>query len=69
MKTRQVYIPSFELDYNLPELGFKVSCSKGTYIRSLAFDMGKALKSGAYMSSLRRTKNGEHNIEDAWQMG
>lgn len=66
MKTRKVTISNLELDGNLPELGFKVNCSKGTYIRSLAFDMGKALNSGAYMSSLRRTKNGDFNIEDAW---
>lgn len=66
MKTRKVTIPNLELEGNLPELGFKVTCSKGTYIRSLAFDIGKALDSGAYMSSLRRTRIGDFKIEDAW---
>lgn len=68
LKTRKITISSLELDNNLPELGFKVSCSKGTYIRSLAYDMGKALDSGAYMSSLRRTRNGDFKIEDAWNL-
>jgi len=68
LKTRKITISSLELDNNLPELGFKVSCSKGTYIRSLAYDMGKALDSGAYMSSLRRTRNGDFKIEDAWDL-
>lgn len=68
LKTRKITISNYELDNNLPELGFKVSCSKGTYIRSLAFDMGKALDSGAYMSSLRRTQNGDFKIEDAWNL-
>lgn len=68
MTSRKITISDFELDNNLPELGFRVSCSKGTYIRSLAYDMGKALNSGAYMSSLRRTKNGDFKIEDAWDL-
>ncbi len=68
MKTRKVTISEYDLDYNLPELGFRVCCSKGTYIRSLANDMGKTLDSGAYMSSLRRTKNGDFDIKDAWQI-
>ena len=68
MKTRKIRISEYDLDYNLPELGFRVCCSKGTYIRSLANDMGEALNSGAYMSSLRRTKNGDFDIKDAWQI-
>lgn len=47
------------------EVDFRVSCSKGTYIRSLARDFGKALESGAYLSVLRRTRIGEFRIEDA----
>ena len=43
----------------------RVRCSKGTYIRALARDLGEAMGSGAFLSSLRRTKNGDFNIEDA----
>jgi tRNA pseudouridine55 synthase len=42
-----------------------VVCSKGTYIRSLAFDIGSALNSGAYLKALRRTISGNYNIKDA----
>lgn len=49
----------------LPEMDFRTKCSKGTYIRSLANDLGKALDSGAYLSELRRTMIGEFNVEDA----
>jgi len=45
---------------------FRVVCSKGTYIRSLAYDLGKAVGSGAYLSALRRTKSGAFSAEDAW---
>jgi tRNA pseudouridine55 synthase len=48
----------------LPEIDFRVVCSKGTYIRSLAFDFGKALHSGAHLSALRRTKIGAYSVED-----
>lgn len=47
---------------------FKTVCSKGTYIRSLANDLGRAVDSGAYLSSLRRTASGGFSVEDAWQM-
>ncbi|MFZ4634972.1 MAG: tRNA pseudouridine(55) synthase TruB [Saprospiraceae bacterium] len=47
---------------------FKVRCSKGTYIRSLAYDLGEALHSGAYLSSLRRTETGGLSVEDAWEI-
>lgn len=47
---------------------FRVVCSKGTYIRSLVFDLGEALGCGAYLSALRRTRNGLFCIEDAWQL-
>jgi tRNA pseudouridine55 synthase len=69
MKSRRVNITEFEigsLDSN--ELDFKVQCSKGTYIRSLAHDFGKALDCGAYLSELRRTKIGEYKIEDAFEL-
>jgi tRNA pseudouridine55 synthase len=48
----------------MPEIDFRVKCSKGTYIRSLAFDFGKALQSGGYLSVLRRTKIGEYSVEN-----
>jgi tRNA pseudouridine55 synthase len=64
--TRKVNIRSFELTQKaLPKVDFKVICSKGTYIRSLANDFGKALNSGAHLSALRRTRIGEFNIEQA----
>lgn len=64
--TRQVNISEFEITkINLPEVHFEVKCSKGTYIRSLAHDFGKALKSGAYLSELRRTNIGDYKIEEA----
>ena len=63
---RKVNIHSFELTQKvIPKVDFKVICSKGTYIRSLANDYGKALNSGAHLSALRRTRIGEFNIEHA----
>ncbi|MBZ9777844.1 tRNA pseudouridine(55) synthase TruB [Psychroflexus sp. CAK8W] len=63
---RQVHIDHFKItENNLPKLNFEVQCSKGTYIRSLAFDFGKALDSGAYLSELRRTQIGDYTVEDA----
>jgi tRNA pseudouridine55 synthase len=63
---REVEIHYFEITKILmPEIHFKVSCSKGTYIRSLAHDFGKALGSGAYLSGLRRTQIGNYDIEKA----
>ena len=47
------------------QLKFEIRCSKGTYIRSLARDIGEALKSGAHLSKLRRTKSGDFLIKDA----
>jgi tRNA pseudouridine55 synthase len=52
----------------MPEVAFKVVCSKGTYIRSLANDFGKAMNSGAYLSSLCRTKIGDFKLENAWEL-
>jgi tRNA pseudouridine55 synthase len=63
---RKISIPEFEITkIDLPKIEFRVVCSKGTYIRSLAYDFGKALNSGAYLSKLRRTKIGEFNVENA----
>lgn len=67
MKSRMVEIKEFELTrIELPEVDFRVVCSKGTYIRSLAFDFGKALNSGAYLKALCRTKIGHFNLKDSF---
>lgn len=69
LKPRPVEIYDFDLTrVDLPEVDFRATCSKGTYIRSLAHDYGKALRSGAHLSALRRTKIGEYKIEDAWNL-
>ena len=66
LKARFVEILQFEiLEINMPEIHFRIQCSKGTYIRSIAHDFGKALNSGGYLSSLRRTKIGEYNVDNA----
>ena len=63
---RPVTISSFEIETtHLPEISFKVVCSTGTYIRSLAHDFGQALGCGAYLSSLRRTRIGDFLADDA----
>lgn len=63
---RKTTIHEFEITkIELPEIDFRVVCSKGTYIRSLAYDFGKALNSGAYLSVLRRTKIGDFSVSDA----
>jgi tRNA pseudouridine55 synthase len=69
LEPRRVVIYEFELTHiDLPRIDFRVHCSKGTYIRSLAHDFGKAVGSGAYLSALRRTKVGNFRIEDAWEL-
>lgn len=66
IKTRKVTISEFEITtIELPNIEFKVVCSKGTYIRSLANDFGKNLQSGAHLSTLRRTKIGDYNVNNA----
>ncbi len=66
LPSRKVIIHSFEItNIEIPEIAFRISCSKGTYIRSIARDFGKSLNSGAYLSSLFRTKIGSFSIEDA----
>jgi tRNA pseudouridine55 synthase len=64
--SRKVTISEFEITkIDLPEVDFKVVCSKGTYIRSLAFDFGNALNSGAHLSALRRTKIGDFSVDNS----
>ena len=66
ISTRKVSIFEFELIKTiLPEIDFRVVCSKGTYIRSLAYDFGLSINSGAHLSSLRRTKIGEFSIDNS----
>lgn len=72
MKARSVRIERFTLEVDSldeqKEIAFSVLCSKGTYIRSLAYDFGNALDSGAYLSSLRREAIGEYHVKDAFTM-
>lgn len=64
--SRKVEISAFEITrIALPEIDFRVVCSKGTYIRSLTFDFGKALNTGAHLTALRRTKIGDFSVENA----
>ena len=69
MESKEVSISVFEITkINLPEIEFRVVCGTGTYIRSLVHDFGLALNSGAYLSSLCRTRIGEYKLIDAWQL-
>ena len=64
--SRKTTIYEFEITrIALPEIDFRVLCSKGTYIRSLAYDFGKAMQSGSHLTVLRRTKIGDYNVDNA----
>lgn len=66
IKSRQVTVSVFETNTErFPEVGFRIVCTKGTYIRSLVRDLGLLLNNGAYMSSLRRTRIGNFRVDDA----
>ena len=66
IESRKTTIHEFEITrIALPEVDFRVVCSKGTYIRSLAFDFGQALQSGAHLTALRRTKIGDYDVQNA----
>lgn len=66
MKARQITITEFEITkIELPKVYFRISCSTGTYIRSVAKDFGDALGCGAYLSSLRRTQIGDFHVDNA----
>lgn len=68
MKTRKTTIHYInDVEINLPFISFTVGCSKGTYIRSLAHDIGQELGVGAYLTQLRRTKIGDYSVENATQ--
>jgi tRNA pseudouridine55 synthase len=67
LQPRTVHVYEFELtQINIPEINFRIRCSKGTYIRSIAHDLGKKLGCGGYLTELRRTKIGEYKIENAY---
>jgi tRNA pseudouridine55 synthase len=69
VEPRPVSISAFDITkIELPVVHFNVNCSTGTYIRSLANDFGKALQTGAYLSSLRRTKIGNFKVDDAYSV-
>jgi len=64
--SRKTTIYEFEITrITLPEIDFRVVCSKGTYIRSLAYDFGKTMESGSHLTVLRRTKIGDYNVDNA----
>ncbi len=69
IKPRKITIALFEITrIALPEVDFRVVCSKGTYIRSLAHDFGKTLNSGGHLTALRRTRIGAFSVENATNM-
>jgi tRNA pseudouridine55 synthase len=66
IESRKTTIHEFEITrIDMPQVGFRIVCSKGTYIRSIAYDFGKAMNSGSHLTSLRRTKIGEYNVTNA----
>ena len=66
IQSRKTTIYEFEITrIQLPEIDFRVKCSKGTYIRSLAYDFGLALQSGGHLTALRRTKIGDYDVKNA----
>jgi tRNA pseudouridine55 synthase len=69
LKSRKVQIDTFELYHiDLPNIDFSVTCSKGTYIRSLIHDFGKSLNNGAYLTNLRRTAIGSFTVANAFTL-
>lgn len=71
VQMRKALINIFEmeiLELEMPLLRIRVRCSKGTYIRSLAIEIGEALSSGAHLAALRRTRSGDNLVEDAWPL-
>lgn len=69
LKSRKVFIHEFEIEkIELPNIFFRIKCSKGTYIRSIANDFGIRLNNGAHLSALRRTKSGDYHVDNAWKL-
>jgi len=69
INSRKVFIKKFEITrFELPEVDFLIECGKGTYIRSVANDFGKALKSGAHIKNLKRIASGNYKIKNAFKI-
>lgn len=68
LEPRKIEVKLFETRLELPKVHFRIVCSTGTYIRSLAHDLGQELGCGGYLSSLCRTRIGEFYLKDAWSM-
>lgn len=69
LKANRIQVSDFKIDTSrFPEIDFEISCSKGTYIRSIAHDFGAALNSGGTLIALRRTRSGEYAIQNAKQV-
>lgn len=69
LKSSKVHIREFILDISeFPNIHFEITCSKGTYIRSIANDFGKTLQSGGTLVALRRTKSGQNSVDNAWKV-
>jgi len=69
LNARKVTIARFAVEsVEMPNVHFRIACTKGTYIRSLAHDFGKELGIGAHLSALRRTKSGSFHVDDAWNL-
>jgi tRNA pseudouridine55 synthase len=67
LQARTIQIVAIDvIRFEMPELEIRIQCGKGTYIRSLARDIGAALDSGAYLTQLRRIRNGDFQVENAW---
>jgi tRNA pseudouridine55 synthase len=69
LDARKIMIKEIEiLKFEMPHLILRITCGKGTYIRSLARDLGESLDCGAYLTSLRRTRIGSNLVENAWSI-
>lgn len=68
LEPRNITVSEFSTALNYPEVHFRIVCSTGTYIRSLANDLGKKLQCGGYLSELCRTRIGEFTLDEAWTM-
>lgn len=67
IKSREVQVHDFDLNYDdFPNLKFRITVSKGTYIRAIADDFGRLVQSGGHLAELRRTNIGSYDIKDAW---
>ena len=66
---RPIYISRFDVHPDhFPVIGFEISCTKGTYIRSIAHEFGQRLGNSAYLSSLKRTRIGDYSVDQAWSL-